>query len=106
MWIENEVLILFAGIAAEHKLAERHHWTGAGQDFGEAVDLASYLYSGPVLERFLTFMIERAKVIVEPPFTWTRIQAVAKALLELDALTGKQVRKICEDAILDAIRNR
>ena len=67
MWIENEVLILFAGIAAEHKLAGRHHWTGAGQDFGEAVDLASYLYSGLVLERFLTFMIDELKSSSSPP---------------------------------------
>jgi hypothetical protein len=88
-----------AGMAAEHRFAGRRNWRGSGHDYEGSVDLASRLYFGRVLERFLGFMTERSKELIDRRIMWLKIEAVADALMEHRTLTGKRVREICRNAI-------
>ena len=99
-WIESEVLILLAGTAAARHLTGRHNWRGSNRDIAAACDLASYLYHGRALKLFLAFMIERTRTAVASPATWLQIEAVAEALLDRGTLSGREVRTVCQQAIM------
>jgi ATP-dependent Zn protease len=102
--LEEEVLILLAGLAAEHRIAGRNNWRGAGQDFHHAVDVASYRFSGDVLQKYLNYMTARTRSIVSGPMFWIQVQALSAALLEHRTLTGKPAREICRIALIDWAR--
>lgn len=102
-WIDAEIRILLAGLAAEKQFQGRHNWVGAGRDFHQAASLAGYLYEGRVLDRYLAFMVERTKDFISARLTWIQVEAVAESLLEHNTLSGSRVRSICRDAIRRAV---
>jgi Peptidase family M41 len=104
--IEREVLIDLAGIAAEHRFSGRNNWRGAGSDFHQAIELASYLYHGKVLEKYMAFMVERVRTMVAGPRFWVQVEALAEELLKQRQLSAKRVREICRSAVLTAVASR
>ena len=105
-WIEREVLIFLAGIAAEHRFAGQNNWKGSGSDFHSAINLASCMFEGSVLEKYVAFMLERTRAMISHPRVWVQIQAVAEALLEHRVLSKKRVREICRIAYTSGAMRR
>jgi ATP-dependent Zn protease len=102
--IEQEILVRLAGMAAEQKFCGRNNWKGAGSDFHSAIDMASYVFGmGKLLDKYMSFMVERARAQMSHPRIWVQVEAVAEALLKRQTLSGKQIREICRDAILAKI---
>jgi hypothetical protein len=92
-WLEREILITLAGLASENRFAGRHNWRGAGGDFRDAVDIATYLYFEPrLIEKYLSFKIEEAKCFVAAERVWDEIVAVAAALLRRKTLSARDVK--------------
>ena len=62
LWVEREVVIAFAGMAAEGHFVGRYNHVGASSDFKAAVDLASHFMGlDEVLTKYLDYMLARTK---------------------------------------------
>jgi hypothetical protein len=101
-FIEEEILIEFAGDAAWRRFVGRSNRIGSLSDNHSVVALASYLYGGDVLKTYLAFMWQRAGAFVASECNWIPIQALAKALVEGMDLTEDQTRDVCEGALREA----
>jgi ATP-dependent Zn protease len=99
-WIEARVIILMAGMVAEREVCGRNNWVGANHDHQHAVDLASSMYDGAVLDRFVAFMLERTRSLIRGPAIWLKIEATAAALIEQRTLSGKRITQTCRDAVI------
>jgi len=90
-----EILILFAGGAAETRFGGRRNFVGARKDRSSAINLAGLLYSDTAeLEAYLRWLAIRADNLLKRPGTWEAVEAIAGGLLERRKLTGRQVRKL------------
>jgi hypothetical protein len=104
-WIERELLIGPAGVAAEGRFLGRRNQRGASSDYRTAINLGSYIYCDPtLLGKYLEFMIERVRVLVAQPANWIRIEALARELIEWGHLSYRQAREVCRRAFLDRVR--
>jgi Peptidase M50B-like len=92
---ERAVLTTLAGPYAQKRYAPRSHWRSrnhaghrsSGRDFDYVIDLIFDLYgTGKVADRYSRFTEARAEALVDQH--WSRIEAVAKALLEHGEITG------------------
>jgi hypothetical protein len=98
-------LITLAGLAAEHRFTGKDNWRGARSDASTAFDLAFRVYSSPkVCEKYIAFMVERAKEFVACPPIWVGIESIAAALLEHQKLSARQALAICRQSVLNQIR--
>ena len=104
-WIEREILCSLAGLAAERRLVGRNNWQGARSETSTVVDLGSFLYPAgtKVLEKYLDFMIERARFFVSAPHNWLRIERLATALLERRTLSAREAKRLCCEAMQDRV---
>jgi len=107
-WLENEILIGLVGMEAERKFTGRRNHLGASSDYRHAADLAEYLYplGEPVYDKFMAFMVERARAFVASPIVWEEIQAIAEALLARSKLTCKEVKQILRDRLMAKVEKR
>jgi len=90
-WLEDEVLILLGGVAAEAKLIGRYNWAGAGQDLRGVRALTMSRAGDEVrankLERRLLSKTEH--LLADDP-TWQAVILIATALLEKETISGRQ----------------
>jgi hypothetical protein len=100
LFIEREVLIELAGDAAVLRFKGRRNWLGARSDNESAVDQASYLFGGKVLQAYMAFMRERALATVVAEHCWIQIEALAATLVEERELTGDRAREVCLGALM------
>ena len=94
------MLITFAGTVAESRFTGRK-LSIRGTDYNYAVGIACRIHSGEVLTKYWDYMEERARAVVAAPLIWVQIEVIASALLERGTLTGKQVRNIRREIIID-----
>ena len=88
--VERDILIAFAGDAAERRFHKRRRF-GGWSDYDRATNAASNVCSSPnATEAFLRWLEIAAADLVD--LNWPAIDAVAKALVERKTLTGGQVR--------------
>src|SRR5262249_16605329 len=106
--VEDEVIIALAGPLAQRRHSPRSNWrfggSGAragqllvrGTDFDQAADLIFRTYgNGDVAAAYWKFVEARTKGLVAGWWPW--IEAVARALLKSETLSGDQI-------ILEAVR--
>jgi hypothetical protein len=104
LFIEREVLINLAGDAAWRRLRGRSNWRGSRSDSHTAVDYASRLYKGRVLEKYLDYMRQRAIDFVSGERCWTQIKALAAALVKERTLSRDRAREVCRESLRGAVR--
>ena len=103
--IENEIVSSFAGPIAEAKSMGATNPDGAGGDRATIGDLALRAVGGEhELEAFLAWLEIRATGIVERQ--WFAIEAVARALLVEERLTGKRVADVMRRDMAETIAAR
>lgn len=104
-WIEREILITFAGPAAEAHFTGRRNHIGAAGDFKQAVDIASYHHGlGKVLTKYLDYMMARSEAFITAAQQWVQVERLVEFLLEERHLQPKRVREICRTAAADGKR--
>jgi hypothetical protein len=104
-WIEREVLIGLAGMAAEARFAGRRNHVGASGDYNTVSNLASHHYGyGKVLTKYLDYMIARAEAFVATPHHWVQIEDLAAALMVHRLMKPRAIREVCRAAIQDGKR--
>jgi len=86
--VREKIIISLAGPASEHRFTGCENWSGSRRDFFKASTYA------PILGRRPKEFLEPAREFVSS--NWTKIEAVARSLLERQTLSAQQVQEICE----------
>jgi hypothetical protein len=97
--LESVILVALAGGAATWQLTGTRPKIGIWSDYPQAVHLAEKLHrEADVIEPYLNYMAARAKSMMELPWTWAAVDALAQRLLEQKHITGAQARRIITDS--------
>lgn len=96
--VQDLILILYAGGAAEEAFSGMYDEAGCSADIEEALDLA-FTACGSDPEAFLLLenLAEQARALVGR--TWPAIDALVAALLEHEELDGLEVSRIIDEAL-------
>lgn len=89
-WLEDEVLILLAGVAAEAKFTGRYDWQGADQDMRNVRRL-TLSRAGDELraEKLERRLLAKTEHLLSDESTWKVVQQIAEALLEKETISGR-----------------
>ncbi len=106
-WLESEVLILLAGVAAEGRLTGQYCWSGAARDLKQARMLTeSRAGSAQQAERLEKRMLDKVEHLLDMPEHWEAIQSVARELLMKQTVSGRAARHYYQMALAKAEKNR
>src|SRR5262249_53927661 len=99
-WLEREVLIALAGLAAEARRTGEYDRESAGRDLHYARKLAvqragSERQAGR-LERGLLGRVEN---LLDRPANWAAVEAIAAELLRTGEMSGRQARHLYEECL-------
>lgn len=93
--IEREVMIFYAGCAAQSARVGRNVTAGSSGDLLKAARLLSYLCRSPEEESaYGKWLWVRAKDSVTMPTTWTCIARLADELMRRGTMSGREVREL------------
>jgi ATP-dependent Zn protease len=99
-WLEREVLIALAGMAAEAKHTGEYDREAAGRDLTYARGLAiERAGNARQAERLQRRMLSKVEHLLEQEATWRAVQRIAKALLEQTEISGRQARHLYEECV-------
>jgi hypothetical protein len=92
-WLEDEILILLAGIVAESRFSGKYNPSGAAQDLTNTRRLSLMRAGGESqavrLERRL---LNKTEHLVDETANWLAIEAIAQQLLINHAISGRAAR--------------
>lgn len=97
--IEDEVLILLAGMVAESQFTKRYCTDGASQDLMAVRRLLSN--RGPrerQLEKLTQRMLHKTEHVLSQDVNARTIAVIANLLMEKDTISGRAVRQLHEEA--------
>jgi len=97
--LEDEVLILLAGMVAESQFTHRYCPAGAAQDL-RAVKrlLANRAANERQIERVAGRMLDKTQHVLSNPANRRAVALVAKQLLEKETISGRAVRQLFQEA--------
>lgn len=92
-WLEDEILILFAGMVAEARITGTYCPQGAAQDLRGVRRLASMRADGErQVARLERRLLDKAEYLVQDEVHWTAIELVAGELLKHETISGRAAR--------------
>ncbi len=101
-WLEDEVLILLAGMVAEGRLTGEYCEAGAGQDLRFARRLlASRGASERQLERLERRMLDKTEHLLHDSGHWRAVEAIAAELLKHTTISGRAAQHLFQLATRD-----
>lgn len=102
---EREILILLAGPAAEERFTGRRNRAGAAGDHAAAAAALALSLCGDEDEAsaFLAWLVIRGRNLIAAPGQWIRVAALARALVDRRELSGAEVRRVCVEAMANAV---
>jgi len=96
--VHQHIMVCLAGAAATAIYANYGTWRGTGDDLLAAASLADCVTSGPEeTDALLDWLWIRTRQRLASPPTWARVEAVAKALLTRNELTGQEFHSLLAD---------
>jgi hypothetical protein len=99
-WLEREVLIALAGMAAEARKTGEYDRVAAGRDLvyarGLAIQRAGSERQAERLERRLLGKVEN---LLDDEGLWAAVEMIAAALLEQGEMSGRQARHLYEQCV-------
>ena len=101
-WVETELLISLAGMAAEARHTGTYDLVAAGQDLRYVRRLALQRTSERALERFEKRMLSKVEHILADDGHWRAVELIAAELVKLGTISGRAARHLfdrgCEAA--------
>lgn len=99
-WLEDEVLILLAGMVAESHVTSQYSLHGAAQDL-RAVRrlLANRAKNERQLERLERRLLDKAEHVLGAPAMATALELIANELLQRETISGRAVRHFFQQAM-------
>ena len=99
-WLEDEMIILLAGMVAESQLTGQYCTAGAAQDL-RAVRRLAQTRSGNErqVERTERRALSKTEYLLSDKQHWQAVEAIAKELLEHQTISGRAARHHYQQAI-------
>ena len=98
-WLEREVLIALAGMAAEAKRTGAYDREAAGRDLRYAGKLAMQRGGERQAERLQRRMLARVENLLERPANWAAVERIAAELLRSGEMSGRQARHLYDECV-------
>jgi hypothetical protein len=98
-WLEREMLIALAGVAAEALHTGEYAWEGAGRDREFVRDLALRRAGGKERqgERLERRMLAKAEHLLAKEGNWRAVGRIAAELLRQEEISGRMARHLYEE---------
>jgi ATP-dependent Zn protease len=102
-WLERELLISLAGLAAEARHTGTYAWDAAARDQAYAEDLALQRAGGSVrkAQRLLRRMLAKAEYLLGRDGNWRAVERLAAELLRSGEVSGRAARHIYEEETMN-----
>src|SRR5262249_47217749 len=98
-WLEREMLIALAGLAAETRYGGDDAWDGAVRDRDYAGDLAlQRAGNARKAQRLLRRMLSKAEHLLAQEENWRAVERMAAELLRVGEISGRAARHIYEQS--------
>ena len=99
-WLEDEVLVLFAGMVAESYFTNEQNERGAGQDLRMIRKLLSQnrANSERQLEKLERRLLNKTEYLLEDEASQKAIEQIAKRLIEKQTMSGREATHLFEQA--------
>jgi len=98
-WLEREMLIALAGLAAEARFSGNYAWDGAARDQDYAEDLAlQRAGTARKASRLLRRMLSKAEHLLAQEENWLAVERMAAELLRVGEISGRAARHIYEES--------
>src|SRR5882724_6017046 len=98
-WLEREMLIALAGLAAEALHTGDYDWDGAARDMRYARSLAlDRAGSERKAERLADRMLSKAEHVLSKPTHWRAVERLAGELLRVGEISGRAARHFFDAA--------
>lgn len=98
-WLEREILIALAGIAAEARHTGEYAWDAADRDRAYAAELAAERAgSDRKAERLLRRLLSKAEHLLGRPENWQAVEQLAAELLRVGEISGRAARHFFDAA--------
>lgn len=98
-WLEREILIALAGVAAEARHTGRYCWEGAQQDLQGVQRLASLRAGDQKWERLTRRMLSKVEHMLEQEEHWQAVNAIAAELIKHGEISGRSARHFFEQFV-------
>lgn len=95
-WLEREILISLAGLAAEARHTGQYSWAGAEQDLQSVKRLAVMRAGERQYERLQKRLLAKVEHMLDQPENWRAIQLIAAELLKSETISGRAVVHLVE----------
>src|SRR5262245_31573474 len=101
-WLEKEVLIALAGLAAEARHTGEYDRAAAGRDLLYARRLSLQRAGNErQAERLEKRLLSKAEHLLDRPGHWRAVERIAAELLEVREMSGRQARHLFEECMRD-----
>ena len=97
-WVEDEILIALAGMAAEAKATGVYERGGAARDLRFARSLMLQRASERSLERFERRMLGKVEHLLGDDGHWRAVEAIAAELVAKETISGRQAVHLFEQS--------
>jgi hypothetical protein len=98
-WLEREILIAVAGLAAEARRTGKYAWEGATRDYAYAEGLARQRAGGTrQAERLLRRLLAKAEHLLNRDENWQAVERLAAELLRLGEVSGRAARHLYQES--------
>ncbi len=99
-WLEREILISLAGLAAEARHTGAYAWDAASRDHDYAEDLALQRAGNPrKAQRLLRRLLSKAEHVLNQAANWEAVERLAAELLRAGEVSGRAARHIYEESL-------
>ena len=95
-WLEREILIALAGMAAEARLTGTYGWAEADRDLRYVRRLVLQRTSERQAERYERRMLAKVEYLLADEGHWQAVELIAAELLKLGVISGRAARHLFE----------
>jgi hypothetical protein len=93
-WLETEILIALAGMAAEARHTEKYDRAAAGKDLRYVRRLSLQRKTERQLERFERRLLAKVENLLADEGNWKAVEAIAAELLKLGTISGRAAKHL------------
>ena len=101
-WLERDILISLAGLAAEAKHSGEYSWDGAARDLQSVRRLAIQRAGERQAERLQKRLLAKVEHLLAQPENWRAVELIAAELLRCETISGRAVVHLVELGKADA----
>jgi ATP-dependent Zn protease len=95
-WLEREILIALAGLAAEARFIDDYAWDGASRDLQYVRRLAVQRAGERGAERLERRLLAKVEHLLAQPAHWRAVELIAAELVRLGEISGRAARHLFE----------